>query len=143
MKISTWKLIGYIGLMGAFGAFLFFRDGLRGVAYALEYTAPAISSGSFGTVTVLATGSSVVPPNRLKCRYTISFSNFSSSDTVFAMLNSSASLITNGFPFAPKDKISIDLDPLGPNTTWYFQANTGSTGVDIRYMELGCPGGFQ
>ena len=110
-----------------------------------SYSAPMISSGTYGQVTVGSQTAVAVPSSRMQCRGAISYANQSSSDTVFQIVATSTPSVVNvpstGFPMLPTDKISIAVNPLYPYATFYFQAQAGSTGVDLRWEELGCTGG--
>ena len=112
----------------------------------ISYSAPKISSGTFGGRTVTSQTVVALPPQKLNCRASITYTNLSSTEDVHIApsmtVPSSALMISSATVIFQRSHISIDVDPLSDYPTFYFLAPAGSTGVDVRWIDLGCPGAF-
>lgn len=113
------------------------------------YFGPQISSATYGSVLASSTTATAIPTRRMLCRRQLIFTNSSSSQAVSMApaFTLPTDVIANGSLLSVSTgtipRIILDLDPLGPKVTWYFQSPAGFSATIVNYIELGCPGGFE
>lgn len=115
--------------------------------YAIEYTAPQYSSAPTGGIPISSNSITIVPPSRLFDVTEFSFCNMSSSDTLFYRGGASTATTTEiakeGLPIFKESCKFIMLDPLHNQTSFYFSAPNGTTGIPVRWEQKGRRGGYQ
>lgn len=121
--------------------------GLYGLVHAVSFTAPQISSGTSEGIAIAETVT-VFPRRYMECLNTIVFTNVSTSETIFMSSMETAQptaavLRSSGTPIYPQQRFIVDIDPLQQRSTFYFVGESGTTGVNIRAMQLGCPGDYR
>lgn len=108
--------------------------------WAYDSVVSPASSFSITGVTVASQTAIACQTTRLLNVSVLAYANLSSSDTVFFKHVSTANVAATGFPIPKNSSISIEVNPLKANVTFYFQAQDGSTGAQIRCLQGGDSG---